>query len=160
MQKCYIYSLSCPISKIVRYVGRTTNIIDRYNHHLWSVNSKHIVNDQLYKWVRELLNSGLKPEIGILQECEYSDLSMYEKKYIDLYITSGHLLNKGRLNKLHDQINYNELRAVCKNKKIKYKIIADALNVSYCSVAGYLTGQTCQMNLEKAKLLKKYIESY
>jgi group I intron endonuclease len=60
----YIYTLSHPITKEVRYVGKTINIKRRYYDHLYRDGNTH-----KHHWVKSLLAEGLKPIMTIIEEC-------------------------------------------------------------------------------------------
>lgn len=65
--KYYIYTLSCPLSNRVRYIGMTKNLKERYANHL-CVDSK----SSSYKnsWIKSLKSKNLKP---IMEELDSSD---------------------------------------------------------------------------------------
>lgn len=63
--KYYVYTLSCPITNHVRYVGKTNNLDKRLSAH---------INDKMksYKssWIASLANKGLKPILETLDETD------------------------------------------------------------------------------------------
>jgi hypothetical protein len=62
----YVYGLIDPITKELRYIGKTKNIKIRYRDHLRGLNEKnHKAN-----WIKGLLKNNLKPEIIIIEENE------------------------------------------------------------------------------------------
>ena len=76
-----IYSLKCPISKNVVYVGITKNVVDRYSRHL-----RDKANVKKWEWVLDLKSKGLIPLLEIIE----SGLNQYEaeekeKYYISIY---------------------------------------------------------------------------
>lgn len=73
--KTLIYSLNCPITNEIRYIGKTTiNPKKRFNNHLKSKEkSKKAI------WIKELLSKNLIP---ILKEIEYCDNSIWKEREI------------------------------------------------------------------------------
>ena len=91
----YIYTLSHPITKEIRYVGQTTNIIRRFKTHLSSSNRKN--SDSYYthkaRWIRKILNEGLIPIVEIIDTC-YSlvESNNKERYYIEKLTNEGLIL--------------------------------------------------------------------
>lgn len=65
MKYC-VYILRCPITKDVKYVGMTTNMVDRFRRHL-----SNKENIQKYNWIKFLGENNLLP----IAEVMYSDLT-------------------------------------------------------------------------------------
>ena len=67
MSKVYIYGLANPETGVVRYVGKTNNLHRRKNeHHIDGANHKT-------RWLDYLKDSGLEPEMKILEEVSGND---------------------------------------------------------------------------------------
>lgn len=82
----YIYSLSCPITNEIRYIGRTVgNPKYRYSNHLCQAET-NIKKDYCHCWIKKLLSKNLKPVMAIIEETY--DLSR-EKYWINYYFTKG-----------------------------------------------------------------------
>jgi group I intron endonuclease len=65
----YIYTLSHPITKEIRYVGKSIKPKERYKDHIKSGKSgrrKNLVNN----WIKSLLSENLKPKMDIIDEVE------------------------------------------------------------------------------------------
>lgn len=79
---CLIYSLKCPISNTIRYIGKTIESLEkRLNRHIGDIKkSNHRVN-----WIKSLLIKGLKPEIELLEEVHIDDWIVAEKYWINLF---------------------------------------------------------------------------
>lgn len=101
----------------------------------------------------------MTPILRIEKECHTGYLCEYEQLYINMYLPTGLLFNIAMRSMLHNEIDHKELLSICKKKKIRYNTLAEKIGVSYCSIAGYLTGQRCQLNLEKARRLRDIIQS-
>ncbi len=56
----YVYSLICPIDKIVKYVGKSNDPLCRLNGHLSGRDNPRII-----KWIRFLKKNNLSPIIKI-----------------------------------------------------------------------------------------------
>jgi len=85
----FIYSLSDPTTKEIRYIGFTSrSLLDkRLSEHLRD-NRKTRKNS----WIKSLKNKGLKPEINILEYCNLENWKNLEKKWI-LQMKSDRLTN-------------------------------------------------------------------
>jgi len=69
----YIYTLSDPLTGEVRYVGKTTNIKQRFENHLRERKNTHKIN-----WIKSLAARGLKPELCELEVFESGDDSDWQ----------------------------------------------------------------------------------
>lgn len=78
--KTYIYSLNCPITEEVRYIGKSNNPTKRLNSHT-SDKSKN------YKasWIKSLKEQNLKPVLEIIDEVSNLEWEFWEQHYISLY---------------------------------------------------------------------------
>jgi hypothetical protein len=85
-----LYSINCPKSGLVRYVGKTINRDERFRKHL-SENNGTLKS----KWVMGLRSQGLSPVFEIIEECLDSEWQEKERAYIRLYKSIGaNLLNQ------------------------------------------------------------------
>jgi hypothetical protein len=79
MKTIYIYKLIDPLTKELRYVGKTTNTIRRYKEHLRkSKDRKTYVNI----WINDLLNDNRKPIMEIVDSCSDCNWAELEKGWI------------------------------------------------------------------------------
>ncbi len=69
----YIYTLSDPLTGEVRYVGKTTNLKQRFENHLRERKNTHKIN-----WIKSLAAQGLKPELLELEVVESGDESDWQ----------------------------------------------------------------------------------
>ncbi|MFM2394019.1 MAG: hypothetical protein RLZZ546_2001 [Bacteroidota bacterium] len=59
MKEIYIYVLIDPLTKHIRYIGKTNNLNKRFNHHI--TNSKHRKYHSAL-WIKSLVDKNLKPQ--------------------------------------------------------------------------------------------------
>lgn len=111
----YIYSLTDPETKEVRYIGKTVNPKYRLKGHLYE--SKKTENYRC-NWIRGLLRRGLEPIFNILEICSLQNFEEREAYHISLYdfneLTNSDEKgqgNKNRKRELVENANY-------KNKKV------------------------------------------
>lgn len=70
----YIYALSNPITKEVRYVGKTNNPSLRLSMHILEK-----ANTKKSAWIKSLEKKGLKPEMEILEEMPHEPDSLWQE---------------------------------------------------------------------------------
>lgn len=81
----YIYSLCCPLTGVVRYVGKAEDPAQRFKRHLRNLHGKnHKAN-----WIRSLADAGLKPALGILDEVPETEWQALEAAYIQFFREEG-----------------------------------------------------------------------
>lgn len=86
----FIYSLSDPITKHVRYIGKTNDIKKRFINHLRDKSKCHRTN-----WIASLKSKKLIPVINIIEECSEEDVDKLERYYISKYKEWGYDLTNG-----------------------------------------------------------------
>lgn len=93
--KVFIYSLNCPFTNQIKYVGKTKNtLISRLSAHLsYSDN-----NFEKRLWIKSLLEKNTKPTINLLEITDESNWKKRERYWIEHFISSGIIL----LNKIED----------------------------------------------------------
>ena len=84
----HIYTLSCPESRLVRYVGKSDNPHKRYQRHMEGVDGT-----KNSSWIISLKNKGLKPVMEIVDKVPYCDWELHEIRYINLFKAMGANLN-------------------------------------------------------------------
>lgn len=85
----YIYTLSCPISGDVRYVGKSNNPKERFLKHN---NSKDLTKKKI--WINDLKLKNIKPILTIIGYVPKDNWKFFEKFYISKYRNLGcNLLN-------------------------------------------------------------------
>lgn len=87
----YIYTLSHPLTKEIRYVGKTKHIKRRLSDHCTS--NKY--NCKKGKWIKSLISDGLRPLIEILDEVDEDIVNIIEAYWIAQFEHWGfNLVNK------------------------------------------------------------------
>lgn len=79
----FIYTLSCPESGLVRYVGKSDNPKLRFNSHKYEKIGKK------YAWIKSVLNQGLNPVLEIIDEVSIHEWQEKERHYIKLFKCIG-----------------------------------------------------------------------
>lgn len=81
-----IYGLLDPEKNTLRYVGKTVNPKRRLSRHI----SERFIHDS-YKdrWIRKLLDKGIKPELIIIDEVPYDEWCFWEIHYISYFKMLG-----------------------------------------------------------------------
>lgn len=83
----YIYSLSDPRTRGIRYIGKTNNLATRRSHHCSSYHNR--ANTHKCNWVRSLLTKGLLPTLDVVDEVDRYRSDFWEQHYISLYRSWG-----------------------------------------------------------------------
>ena len=80
MKTVYFYTLKCPITNDVKYVGRSVNPNGRYRQHIHS--GKHEGHkDRKGAWIKSLLDKDLKPIMEIIDKLEnYKDIEDVKRR--------------------------------------------------------------------------------
>lgn len=88
MQKTvFIYTLSCPTSGQVRYVGKSVSPKKRFRGHLNKVFKEAPCHRS--NWLLSLIRRGLEPTIEIIAEVPETEWQFWERSYIHLYHSLG-----------------------------------------------------------------------
>jgi group I intron endonuclease len=84
MKKVYIYLLSDPRNKSIKYVGKTYRVERRFRDHL-----NESKNTKKTAWVKKLKKNGLLPELFIIEETDELSCDFWEKYWISQIKTWG-----------------------------------------------------------------------
>lgn len=84
MSKVFIYSISCPETGEVRYIGKTIDPVSRFRKHL-----TYKRNTLCAKWIKSIQSKGLLPVFSVLKECNEIDWQDVERYYIRRYRMLG-----------------------------------------------------------------------
>lgn len=89
----YIYGLIDPDSREIRYVGRSTNLTQRYKDHCGDRNEG---TDSYRAWQKGLLADGKKPELVIFKTCTSQEEAKLSERFFVLlhFIQGGQLTNR------------------------------------------------------------------
>jgi hypothetical protein len=83
IKKVYIYTLTNPLNNQIFYVGYTNNPTRRLNEHI-----KYKYNPYKDFVIDEILCSGLKPTLDIIDECDYffnQEENVFEHERLEIY---------------------------------------------------------------------------
>ena len=83
----YIYILKDPTTNEIRYVGKTNNLKQRLNQHLYS---KKDTNRHKVNWIEKLKKQNKKPIIECIKEVTEKTWKEWEKFYIKEFISKLH----------------------------------------------------------------------
>lgn len=87
MEERFIYTLSCPVSGLVRYVGQTNNLKKRYYKHLYRSKNNPKYHSQC--WINGLMEKGLKPLMEVISICDIKEVDFEERFYISIIKSWG-----------------------------------------------------------------------
>jgi len=90
--KVYIYTLSCPITNQIKYVGKSSNPKNRFCSH---INESKLKRTHKECWIFGLIKKQQKPILEILDEVEISEWEFWERHYICLIKSWGFNLVNG-----------------------------------------------------------------
>jgi hypothetical protein len=83
----YIYTLSCPETGDVMYVGKANDVISRLHSHL-----KNPCSGRMKRWLASL-PTGIKPVVSVVEKCVMSVWEERERFWISHFLANGKLLN-------------------------------------------------------------------
>lgn len=92
--KGYVYGLVDPRDGVIRYIGKSINFpTARYTGHLSDAKTTNIISRKV-KWMRELIDADLTPDIVVLDVVDCDKLLDAEQAWIlKLWDQPGHLVN-------------------------------------------------------------------
>ena len=82
----FIYALQDPITKEVRYIGKTKNPKMRFYNHM---NKRHNEKTHKRNWIESLKSKKLKPIMIIIDEVNNDSWQFWEKYWINQFIVWG-----------------------------------------------------------------------
>lgn len=125
-----IYALIDPNTNIIRYIGKTENLLKRIKKHYKSSELKIKTHKNI--WINSLLKKEQRPNVLILEECKsVEELNHAEIKWISYYKSIGlDLVNGteggdgGKMSResINKMILKKRVKNYQKNIKIKYQI--------------------------------------
>jgi hypothetical protein len=119
MKTTFIYSLSDPLTKEVKYIGKSIDPVFRFFSHLHeSKNKKLERNENKCIWIKTLLDQGLRPKLLILEEILYKEGNKREIFWIKFFKEKGNILlnmtEGGNTSVISE--NCKKALALCKNR--------------------------------------------
>ncbi len=90
--KVFIYGLSDPISRDVRYIGKSIDPKKRFQAHL-SIGQLNRYRSIKNSWIKSLLAKGFSPDLVILDCVEGRDANEAEMEYINFFRERAKLTN-------------------------------------------------------------------
>lgn len=132
-----IYSLICPITKEIKYIGKTCfELFHRLRQHLTISKDGHKTN-----WIKFLKNNGLVPEIKLIKicrdekRCNYSEtffIKLYGRKDLGLGLLLNHTDGgDGAVGYKHTE----ETRKIIKEKRKNQVLSPEVIyNISHCRI--------------------------
>lgn len=88
MRKAYVYALGDPRDGSIFYVGQTVNLHARFKQHLSLIDGTAIK----IRKTRDIIKSGLRPCLAVLETVPFSDRLIRERECIQRFMKSGHRL--------------------------------------------------------------------
>lgn len=79
----YIYSLNCPITGEVKYIGKSKDPETRFKKHIRT--SKKYPKTKKECWIKSLLNTNLIPILSIIEKCDVELVNSREIAWIKYY---------------------------------------------------------------------------
>ena len=92
MKTTYIYALIEPVTREVRYIGKTVAPKERLRYHIYAARTLQ-VRTYAANWIRGLLAQSLAPEMQILEECSGETWKEREQFWIREYKRESRLTN-------------------------------------------------------------------
>lgn len=84
MDTIFIYTISDPLTDLVRYVGKTKDPSTRFRKHRTERNKT-----LKCQWIKSVIKSGMQPIFTIIDECSEIDWEQKERFYILLFKSLG-----------------------------------------------------------------------
>jgi group I intron endonuclease len=88
----FIYGLVDPITNELRYIGKSINPKVRLRKH---ISERSIHDSYKDRWLRKIINLGVKPELIIIDEVLITNWQFWESHYIGYYKSLGCKLTNG-----------------------------------------------------------------
>lgn len=90
MRTAFIYGLRCPLTGLIRYIGKCDDPKTRLLNHLKDPDKNHRTN-----WIASLKAQSLKPALEVIAEVPYYSWQFWERSYIRAYRQLGFDLVNG-----------------------------------------------------------------
>lgn len=96
----FIYALKHPITKEIRYIGKSINPKRRIYQHINNFKGNSYKNN----WIKSLLKENLKPELEILEICSQLNWCERETFYISFYPNLTNSTSGGQDGRLNEEV--------------------------------------------------------
>lgn len=116
-----IYSLSCPDSGLVRYIGQTKqkNPIKRYHQHKYQFERCQLSLSHLNCWIKSLYQKGRVPVFEIIKtDITDEQLNLEENNYIKLFKSIGANLTNIQDTMIENHLSFSQKES-SKEKRLK-----------------------------------------
>jgi len=148
----FIYTLTDPRTKVIRYVGKTNNPSVRLALHLSEKRGTHKNN-----WIHQLSSLGLRPIMDVIEECADDNWAERERFWIAHFRSVGipltNLDSGGNAGKFQSEETKEKIRAKAIGRKHSQESIA---KMKATKAAGWTPER--RANYSKVKLGKKHSE--
>lgn len=122
----YIYTLSCPKTGEIRYVGQSKNPEKRLKEHRASGTAK------LYLWIHDLLANGDAPVLEIVEQCDVGARYKREMFWIKKLQSEGHpLLNHEVAGQATNEENMRKFKKMRLSENIQRSALIKILKTIY-----------------------------
>jgi hypothetical protein len=120
----YIYVLKDPKTLEIKYVGQTNNVDRRYRDHIRRSLKEDDEEYNTYKsrWIRKIINLGLKPLVEVIDECQsYEESNEKENKWVAHFYESGSQLTNSHSTDVteHSQETRKKISSSRKGKRLE-----------------------------------------
>src|SRR5208337_3042296 len=92
METAKIYTLACPLTGEVRYLGKSIDPKSRFYHHVYEAPKCRTHKE---RWINNLLKQNLKPVLTVLVEVPIVEWEKWERHYIAEFRELGYRLTNG-----------------------------------------------------------------
>jgi hypothetical protein len=141
ISKCFIYGLIDPRDNTLKYIGQTTQGINRLRDHLYE--SKYDINSNYKKfnWIKKLLKLNLVFDVIYFEYCNTKEeLNEAESFYIEYYKTLGcSLLNHSSSQNLSGRPKMTEEEKIQHRKRMKEVMnkpeVKEKLRISHLGIS-------------------------
>lgn len=89
MQTTFIYGLECPLTKHIRYVGKSNNPNNRVKNHIYEYKIGKSSNNLKEEWFDILMEKDLRPIMIILDEVPMDEWGYWERWWLELIKSWG-----------------------------------------------------------------------
>lgn len=86
MKTTFLYTLSCPTTGAIRYLGKSDNPFKRFKQHIWDADRR---KSHKNNWILSLRAQGLKPWMELLDEVPVTEWQFWEREYVRVFRAIG-----------------------------------------------------------------------